>query len=126
MNPKCPKCDSDSHKHEKTLKGQRYKCIECNHTFVGEAPKSTIGTPIDQWQDEYDVDIIVKRVMDSLDKDMMYERNDIYTLCKKSASYPGLGRAIDSFTSQFGKAGGKQFFSHPVTINHYKSKGRLT
>ena len=128
----CPKCGSEkvgNHDLHYSKNKIRVKCRNCGETWSipkTEEPVSGIGTPLDEWKDKYDVDHIVKKVMDNLDPNMMYEKSDIYKLSGLTASYPGLSAAIDSYSSHYGKAGGKQFFSHPDTINHYKSKGRLT
>ena len=127
----CTKCKSTNVVKNGRYKGkQRYICRDCNREFTeGIKPpshKPTIGMPLEKWQEKYDVDFIVENVMKSLDKSVMYEKADLYKLSGLTPSYPGLSAAIDSYTNHYGKAGGKQFFSHPDTIQHYKQKGRLT
>ena len=135
----CPKCKSTKVVKNGTKGGkQRYICRnpECSVKEFSEKsqliktqtkkPTNGIGTPLNQWKEKYDVDFIVQKVMENLSTDMMYEKSDVYKLTGLSPSYPGLSAAIDSYTDYYGKAGGRQHFSHPDTIQHYKRKGRLT
>ena len=132
----CPKCNSEkTYKNgkEKHSGKQKYFCRECKYNFTEDTkrqslsePKINVGTPIDEWRKKYDVDYIVEKVMNELDKNIIYEKQDIVRLSGLSASYPGLSAAIESYTEYYGKVGGKHHFSHPDTINHYKSKGRLS
>jgi len=128
----CKRCGKPAGKNGKDPRTnqQKYKCNHCGYNFREDSPvvqsKPTIGMPLEKWQEKYDVDFIVENVMKSLDKSVMYEKADLYKLSGLTPSYPGLSAAIDSYTNHYGKAGGKQFFSHPDTIQHYKQKGRLT
>lgn len=123
---KCPKCGSENLTKDGKRDGrQRYRCKDCGKSFI-DGGEVTIGIPLDKWQQKYDVDVIVKQVMENLDPNVMYEKTDIYKLTGLTPSFPGLSPAIESYSEYYGKVAGKLFFSHPDTINHYKKKGRLS
>lgn len=105
---------------------EEFALIEKHRQDQPDEEGPSIGVPIDRWKEKYDVDYIVENVMKKLDPGFMYEKSDIYKLTGLSPSYPGLSAAVDSYTDYYGKAGGKQHFSHPDTVNYYKKKGRLS
>jgi len=82
---------------------------------------------LDQFRDKHDVAHIVKKVLESLDPELIYEKNDIYQMAKLGASCPGLKDAIESNEKYYGKvAGGKLYFSHPDTIARLKDQVKMT
>lgn len=133
---KCKKCGSTELQKYGFKNGkQRYVCKVCgsqsapvmdNEPVIEKKIVNGIGMPLEKWKEKYDVDFIVQQTMRKLQKEFMYEKSDVYKLTGLSPSTPGLSAAIDAYTDHYGKAGGKQHFSHPDTINHYKQKGRLS
>ncbi len=127
---KCPHCNSDSvHKNGVNEGVQQYGCNDCkkyfNENTKHKSSKPRVGMSIDQFREKHDVDYILSKVLDSLDKDTIYERGDIYSMTGLSASYPGLGAAIENSEKYYGKISGKLYFSHPDTITGLKDDAKL-
>jgi hypothetical protein len=64
--------------------------------------------------------------MNSLRKDMIYERSDIVTLTGLGHSFPGMAGALEAYSDQYGKTNQKVFYGHPETIAELKRTAKLT
>ena len=127
----CKYCDS-----EKTYKNgfadtgkQVYMCRDCNRTFSeGSADrkfKPKVGMTLDQFKDKFDVEHIVKKTLSQLDKDIIYQKDDIVKLAGISYGAQGLTPILEAQTSYYGKIGGKTYYSHPDTIKMLKEQAKL-
>ena len=124
----CKKCSSTMHKNGIAASGkQQWRCPDCGHNFTGDATpsKPKLGMTLDQFRSKHDVDYIVNEALQKLDKDLVYEKPDLYKLCSLAASTQGLGSALESRSDYYGKTGGKLYFSHPDTIRTLKEQGKL-
>lgn len=132
----CPKCKGNSHKNGFENGVQKYHCNKCGYNFNDntvvkeEAAAPKVGMNLKEFTQKYDKEYILNttltKVMKSLKKDVVYERQDIIVMLALGNSYPGLNNALESYTEQYGKANSKVFFSHPDTIAFLKSKAKLT
>ena len=135
----CPKCNSKANKDGKDLKGvQKYKCTNCKYNFREttadkangeEKPVSKkIGMTLDEFREKHDVDFIVQKALDRLEKDMIYEKSDIIQLTGLRAGYPGLSATLEAaeFKRYRGRAGGITYWSHPKTIDELREQAKIT
>lgn len=129
----CPNCKSEKvHKNGIRNGIQRYKCQECGKEFTGkqERVKPKIGMTLNEFKAKYDTDFIVNdrltKVMNSLSRNMIYEKVDIVKMSQLPASYPGFRDTLESFKNHQGRANSKTFYSHPDTIAELKQQAKLT
>jgi len=122
----CKKCNSEMTKNGKAASGnQQWRC-KCGYNFTEKISNVLkMGMTLDQFRAKHDVDYIVIEALKTLDKDIIYEKPDLYKKCGKAASTQGLSAALESHEEYYGKTGGKPYYSHPDTIAELKEQGKL-
>jgi len=128
----CPKCKSTkTHKNgkEKGTGKQKYKCTACGYNYVdGIKPQfehKKIGMTLDEFRDKHDIEHIIKKTLAKLEKDLIYQKDDIVKLAGISYGAQGLGPILEAQSPYYGKTGGKVYYSHPDTIKMLKDKAKL-
>jgi hypothetical protein len=130
----CKRCGAETYKNGKTKEGkQKYKCKGCGYNFEeGVIPRNETVTPkrigmtIADFRQKHDVDYIVEKTLNKLDKGIVYEKNDIVALSGLRAGYPGLSAALENATVHKGRAGGVNYWGHPDTIEELKRQAIMT
>lgn len=130
----CTKCQSDktykNGKEKKTGK-QKYYCKDCGYNFVdGVVPKQSISKPkvgisLEEFRNKHDVEYIITKTLDKLDKNLVYEKADLIKLSGLPYSAQGLSTILETKSQYFGKTGGKVYYSHPDTIRALKEQAKL-
>ena len=129
MEVKCNYCGS-TQVRKKGITGNgsyRYFCDnpECEHkTFTAggnvtiKAKKAKIGMSVQDFREKFDVEFIVEKTLAALDREVIYEKSDIYKLTGLRAGFPGLAATLEDkkFQEYKGRVGGRDYFSHPDTI----------
>jgi len=128
----CPRCKSEkTHKNGKSIKGkQKYFCTDCRFNFDdGTIPKEMlkpkVGMSLHEFREKHDVDFIVEKILDGLDPEIIYEKNDIIKLTGLRPGYPGLSPTIEAQKNYYGKVGSIMYFSHRDTITKLKNDAKL-
>lgn len=130
----CPRCKSEkAHKNGKAHKTgrQKYFCTECKYNFEdgsslrAKVLPSKVGMTLDEFRDKHDTEYIIKRTLEKLEVDMIYQKDDIVKMAGISYGMQGLGPILESQTNYYGKTGGKVYYSHPDTIKMLKDKAKL-
>jgi len=127
----CKHCDSDkTYRNGYDEKGyQVYMCRNCKRTFTDKTKskpvKPKVGMTLDEFRDKHDVEHIIKKTLETLDKELVYEKNDIVKLTGLSHGTPGMTPILESQAQYYGKIGGKVYFSHPDTIKALKEQAKL-
>jgi len=133
---KCKDCGSDKiRKNGKDPKSgiQKYYCADCGSSrnpIMEYEPedvptKTKVGMTLGEFRSKFDVDFIVRKTLNSLDRDMIYEKSDICKLTGLRPGYPGLSQTIDDQKRYYGKVGSTMYFSHPDTILELKDQAKL-
>ena len=128
----CPHCQSTKlHKNGKERNGrQKFKCTVCDRGFTDPTSdtnitRNKVGISLNEFRSKYDVDFIVKKTLENLDPNMIYEKNDIIKLTGLRAGYPGLSATIEDQKRYYGKIGSTLYFSHPKTIEDLINQAKL-
>ncbi len=130
----CPKCKTENtHKNGKAVKSgkQKYRCNDCGYNFEdGVAPKQIIsktkvGMTLDEFRNKHDIEHIITKTLDKLDKNLVYEKADLIKLSGLPYSAQGLGTILEAKNEYYGKTGGKVYYSHPDTIKILKAHAKL-
>ena len=127
----CKKCGSgDVYKNGKNKYGQqKYRCKGCSYNFEGDTvpggTKHKIGMTLDEFKNKHDVEHIVMKTLEKLDKDIIYSKDDIVKLAAISYGAQGLTPILEAQILYYGKTGGKTYYSHPDTIQMLKDKAKL-
>jgi hypothetical protein len=118
--------------------GQRYqkvKCLDCGKESLQpldqtEKPviQQKIGMSLSEFRQRHDLNFILKNVLQNLNSDLIYERDDIIKLCKLRPGYPGLNTVLESneFEDYRGRIAGRVYWSTPKIMEDLKSQGLLT
>lgn len=129
MSVQCKHCNSTNLVF-KDRKMNRYKCKDCGRTFIDDGEKTEptkpkVGMTLSEFRGRFDVDFIVKRTLDTLEKNMIYEKTDIIKMTGLRAGFPGLSQTIDDQKKYYGKVASTMYFSHPDTIAALKEQAKL-
>lgn len=132
----CNKCGSVNYmKYGKVRGRQRYKCNDCKHEFLSnsqvknEPMVNKIGITLNEFRERHDLNFIVSKAFQQLDKNHLYEKADITKLCNLRPGYPGLNDVLEQnkdFARFRGKVAGKNYWGHPEVIQQLKAEGQLT
>lgn len=124
----CGSLKTQKHGKEPSTGKQRYKCMSCGKQFTpgGIPNKPKIGMTLEEFKKRYDLEYKIKTALESLEKDMIYEKADICQLAGVSVSASGTTSILDKFSDYQGRAGGKVLFSHPSTIKMLIETAKMT
>ena len=130
----CTKCQSDkTFKNGKEVKTgkQKYYCRACGYNFVdGVVPRhkpspAKVGMTLEEFRNKHDVEHIITKTLNKLDKNIVYEKADLIKLSGLPYSAQGLSTILETKGEYFGKTGGKIYYSHPDTIRTLKEQAKL-
>lgn len=130
----CKKCNSERvgiHDKHYTKNKVRMKCADCKHTWseekttpeIQDNPK--VGMSLDEFRDKHDVEFIIGKTLEKLDRDMIYEKNDLVKMSGLPYGAQGLSTILESKSTYYGKISGKVYYSHPDTIKMLKDQAKL-
>jgi hypothetical protein len=119
------------------IRYQKVKCKDCGKEYMQsfdqvEAIKPVIqqkiGMSLNEFRQRHDINFILKNVLQNLNNDLVYEKDDIVKMCKLRPGYPGLNMVLESneFEIYRGRIAGKIYWSSPKIIEELKSQGLLT
>ena len=127
----CKHCQSENtfkNGRDGHTKKQTYVCKDCKRSFtVGDTPdgKPKVGISLEEFRDKHDVEYIICKTLDNLDKDLIYEKADLIKLSGLPYSAQGLSTILEAKSIYYGKIGGKVYYSHPDTIKMLKEQAKL-
>ena len=127
---KCTHCSSDNtqkYGKEPNTGKQRYKCTDCGKQFTPDSKlsKPKVGISLSEFRDKHDVEYIISKTLDQLEKTLVYEKADLIKLSGLPYSAQGLSTILESKTAYYGKISGKVYYSHPDTIKMLKDDAKL-
>ena len=138
----CIHCNSEkTHRNGRTRDGQQqYKCNNCGKYFYeGQVAKikssqpsprpiekKKLGITAKDLRAKYDVDYIVLQTLKKLERDRFYLKDEVRQLTGLRAGFPGLSAALDAVSDYYGRADGKNYYSHLDSIAEMKSQAILT
>ena len=128
----CPRCQSEStykNGSDPKTKKQTYVCKSCKRSFTMGTKQSTsspkVGISLEEFRNKHDVEHIITKTLNKLDKNLVYEKADLIKLSGLPYSAQGLSTILETKSEYFGKTGGKIYYSHPDTIRVLKEQAKL-
>ena len=131
----CPKCGTPAGKNGKTETKQKYRCRACKHNFERpfnytepEPVEQAVGLTEAQLRAKYDLKYIISTKCEQLKKGIFMPQSEFIQFCgiRTGMRYRDI-LELPKYNGYHGRANdGVIFWSHPETIEKFKSEGVLT